>query len=166
MIDEKQFKECIIIPTLQHLDPIIPYSTAAVELLLGTAIVESGLTYLRQLGRGPALGVYQMEPATYNDIWRNYLRYNKTLADLVRTLDSYEAPPLSHALTGNLFYATAMARVHYLRVKEAIPNELEYNEEHSYIFALAQYWKDHYNTHLGAGTVEKFVEAWEGCDCG
>ena len=33
------------------------WSPSAEELVLGTAIVESGLTYLRQWGDGPALGL-------------------------------------------------------------------------------------------------------------
>jgi hypothetical protein len=38
------------------------WSEAAGELVLGTAIVESNLTYLKQHGEGPALGLWQVEP--------------------------------------------------------------------------------------------------------
>jgi hypothetical protein len=49
-------------------------------LLLGTALTESGdMHYLHQLGNGPALGVYQMEPTTHEDIYDNYLKYKKEL---------------------------------------------------------------------------------------
>ena len=39
------------------------WSPSAEELVFGTAIVESGLTYLKQHGDGPALGLWQVEPA-------------------------------------------------------------------------------------------------------
>ncbi len=48
-------------------------------------------------------------------------------------------------------YAAAMARVRYLRVKEAIPKDPR---------DIAAYWKQYYNTPLGAGTVEKFIADW------
>lgn len=47
-------------------------SSSAVNLLLGTAAQESAFgTYLRQIGGGPARGVFQMAPATAKDIWEN-----------------------------------------------------------------------------------------------
>jgi hypothetical protein len=26
---------------------------------------------------------------------------------------------------------------------------------------MASYWKEHYNTYLGAGTVEEYIENWQ-----
>ena len=46
-----------------------------VQLLLGTAAVESYFIYRRQLGGGPAVGLWQMESRTARDIFDNYLRY-------------------------------------------------------------------------------------------
>ena len=58
------FRADVIQPTLAHLDgddaPRFQ-GLAAENLLLGTALVESGLHYLHQLGGGPALGIYQIE---------------------------------------------------------------------------------------------------------
>jgi len=59
VIDREQFIDLIIEPTLEELGM---FSAAASELVLGTAIQESRLTYIKQLGTGPALGVCQMEP--------------------------------------------------------------------------------------------------------
>jgi hypothetical protein len=65
------FLTTIIEPVLHHLTEI-PYDRAAAQLLLGTALKESlQLKYRRQI-QGPALGYYQMEPATHDDIWNNY----------------------------------------------------------------------------------------------
>jgi hypothetical protein len=70
--DKKQFRD-LIQRTLQDLGM---HSESAVNLLLGTAAQESQFgTYFRQIGGGPALGVFQMEPDTEIDIWDNYLRY-------------------------------------------------------------------------------------------
>lgn len=69
-----QFYELVLRPTLQHLAPLIPYSVAAEALVLATAVAESRLDALRQMGGGPALGVHQMEPTTHNDIWDNISR--------------------------------------------------------------------------------------------
>ena len=44
------------------------WSRSAEELVLGTAIVESGLTYLKQYGDGPALGAdgNKLRPAQFD----------------------------------------------------------------------------------------------------
>lgn len=63
-------RDLIIRPTLVEMGH---YSPAAEALLLGTAAHEShGGRYLSQI-RGPARGIYQMEPATHDDLWRHYL---------------------------------------------------------------------------------------------
>jgi hypothetical protein len=53
-------------------------------------------------------------------------------------------------LISNIKYAVAMCRVHYWRRPQAMP-------EANNIKALGEYWKDHYNTIHGAGTVEEFI---------
>lgn len=155
MIDVIHFKELIIEPTLKRFDL---YSEAATNLLLGTAIQESRLTYLKQLGNGPALGVYQMEPSTHDDIWENYLKFNTVLRWRIGGGDkSAHTPtrPRSHkSLVSDLAYATIMARIHYLRRPEALP-------EADDVEGMAQYWKDHYNTHLGKGTAAEYLDGWE-----
>lgn len=147
-MDEKQFLTFIIDPILKSL---ALWSPSARVLLLGTALVESRLQYIHQIGGGPALGVYQMEPDTHEDIWVNYLNFKPALADNVIALRllSYRALPSAAAeMQGNLYYATAMARVHYRRVREALP-------AHEDAAAMARYWKTYYNTPKGAGTIEK-----------
>lgn len=146
MIEPKQLLVEIIRPTLYALE--LP-GQAAEALVLGTAMAESGCgTYLRQLGGGPALGIYQMEPATHDDLWKNWLRYRPELTDRVeRMLGAYPTEK-SAALIGNLYYATAMCRLHYRRQPQPLPawDDAE---------GLAKYWKKYYNTHLGKGTVRK-----------
>ena len=67
MIDRHQLDRDIIEPVLSRLHAASP---AARALLLGTAAQESAMgRYIRQLRGGPALGIFQMEPATHDDIW-------------------------------------------------------------------------------------------------
>jgi hypothetical protein len=150
MINPVQFRELIVRPTLQSMDA---WSEAAENLLMGTAMQESHLTYLKQLGGGPALGVYQMEPATCGDIWDNYLHHRSELRSIVSKFQATWKGDDSE-LVWNLTYATAMCRVHYLRVSEALPDALD-------ILGLASYWKSYYNTPLGAGTVNEFIENYQ-----
>ena len=148
-INDYQLRQLIIVPTLTHLDLL---TDSAVSLLLNTAKTESSLHYLTQLNGGPARGLWQMEPATHDDIWTNYLSYRDELADLVRALAIGEKQvPDSEQMVGNLFYACAMARIHYLRVEAPLPAAYD-------LTGQAIYWKQYYNTELGAGTPEHFIE--------
>lgn len=148
-LNEEQLVELVIEPVLKHLGLDSP---AATELVLNTAKAESEIEYLRQLGGGPALGIYQMEPATHDDLWENFLRFPrwKDLARRVQSLAINKGTPDSQQLIGNLYYATAMCRVHYYRVPDALPAAGD-------LAAQAAYWKRHYNTHLGRGTEEHFL---------
>lgn len=142
-IEVAQLREQIVAPVLRYLDL---YSKAAEQLVLGTALVESHGSYLKQLGKGPALGLWQMEPATAYDIWHNYLTFNLGLgakvAGLMTALDTDDEVEM----IGNLYYGCAMCRVHYRRVKASLP-------EAGDTLGLAHYWKSYYNTVKGAGNV-------------
>lgn len=61
------------------LDKIGLWSHSAEELVFRTAIVESGLTYYKQHGKGPALGLWQIEPATHEGLYTNFLNYRPEL---------------------------------------------------------------------------------------
>jgi hypothetical protein len=138
---------------LEHvIDPALRrvrlYSPAAALLLLGTAITESELTWLRQHNGGPARGLWQMEPATHDDIWRNYLRYRVDLHD--RVIDCMtEAEDGHQQLVSNLTYAAVMARLVYWRHEDPLPAADD-------VDAQARYWKRHYNTTRGAGRPEDY----------
>jgi len=146
----KHFLTSVIRPTLIQIGL---HSKAAEELLLGTAIVESDLKHRRQLGGGPARGFFQMEPATHDDIWDNYLKYRNELAEKVGALVVPYRDGLT-ALEHSDRYASAMARIHYLRVSEALPAAGD-------IKAMAKYWKKYYNTSAGKGKPEHFVAKWK-----
>lgn len=144
---EQVLKEC----PRQQLNTI-----QAVDLLLLTAATESHLgTFIRQV-RGPAEGIFQMEPATEKDIWTNFLGFPKNweLAEWALSYTNGRQPHLEvrvRDLVHNMAYQIAMCRIHYWRKPGALPNPAHKNYE----LGLAAYWKKHYNTHLGKGTVEK-----------
>lgn len=146
--DKNQFRD-FIKRTLQAVDL---YSEAATDLLMKTAAKESNFgTYLYQVGSGPAKGVFQIEPNTEKDIWLNFLRFNPVLTGKIKTLTGVDGPNVS-ALEGDLRYQVIMARLVYYRVAKPLPMPGD-------IEAQAHYWKQHYNTAAGAGTVEGFIEA-------
>ena len=119
----------------------------AVELLLGTAAQESHLgKYRKQIGGGPALGIYQMEPATFDDIVKNYLSSKPVLKEKIIEVSGVTELN-SKDLVNNDRLSTCMARVHYLRVKEGIPSSLD---------GQARYYKKYYNTYLGAATEQEY----------
>ena len=159
MFEPYQFCADVIEPALKEVDL---YSRGAEQLLLGTACVESNLgTYLRQI-RGPAMGVFQIEPNTHADIWTNYVAYRPHLKS---KLTNMVAPsqwrtdmrrPHHYALIHQLAYTTAIARIVYRRSPDAMPEEDDWE-------GMAKMWKKVYNTPLGAGTEEKFMSALQTC---
>jgi len=86
-IDALHIRHEIIRPVLKHLDPVIPYSMAAENLLMGTCAQESRMgQFLVQLDKGPAKGIFQMESSTEDDIWLSYISYREDLGDIVGEL--------------------------------------------------------------------------------
>lgn len=148
MIDLEQFRDLIVDPVLEDLGL---YNVAASELVMGTGIQESRFTFIKQIGGGPALGFFQMEPATHRDIHINFLGYRDELRSKVAAIARYPAEiPAPEIMIYNLRYAVAMCRVHYRRVREPLPTAGDLEGQ-------AAYWKEFYNTPLGKGTVEEYV---------
>ena len=98
-----------------------------------------------------------MEPSTHSDIYKNYLAYQDDFrASLLGLTLKQGETPEEHAfqMTWNLRYGAAMCRLKYYRSPKALP-------EAGDLEAQARYWKSIYNSELGAGTVEKYIEAWQ-----
>ena len=157
MIDIKQFQDLIIDPALEEIGM---YSLAASELVLGTGIQESHLTYLVQLDGDDqpyddAIGLFQMESATFLDLWQNWLRHRVPLAHTVRKMcGSGREDPTPEVMVYNLRFAAAMCRLHYRRVREGLPAAGD-------VQGQARYWKKYYNTRFGAGTEGEYIRNWE-----
>jgi len=134
-------------------------------LMLGTAAAESGLVFRKQFNDGPARGLWQMEPATGRDVFIHFLAFKHELrARLVEMWfeihSSIQSIPyiedIEHHLECYDDFACAMARIHYLRDPDPIPDTLQ---------GQAEYWKRVYNTPTGAGTVEHYLSMWDQCRC-
>lgn len=150
-LDSIQFRINIVRPVLTRLNL---YSPAAETLLLGTAMVESGLKYITQLGRGPARGLWQMEGATHQDIHVNFLKFRPELQRLVLQYVGSALMPDPDVMAGNLYYAAAMCRVHYLRAPGSLPDAKD-------AMGMALLHKQHYNTAGGATEIEQSVKCFQ-----
>ncbi|KXV18208.1 hypothetical protein [Gluconobacter oxydans] len=153
-LDVRQLKYEIVRPTLIALGL---WSSAAENLLTGTALAESRAAYVRQVGGGPAVGLWQMEPATHDDCWTNFLNF-PAQSRLATVCTRMRAPDLSASaqLVTNLRYACAMARIRFYRARDALPASTD-------AAGLSVYHKLHYNTAQGAAdpvaNVAFFAEA-------
>lgn len=157
MINPIHLRQLIVDPVLKYLEM---YSPAASNLLMGTAAQESRLGYfLMQVDahnrpQGPALGIFQMEPTTHDDIWETYLnRPDKSeLSTRMRTEFSYIPDP--ERMIWDMKYATAMARLKYWRDPEPLPQAGD-------IEGLAHIYKRVFNSPQGKATVQEFVDNYE-----
>jgi len=124
------------------------HSVDAENLILGTIAQESAYgKYRKQLGNGPALGICQMEPNTFNDIIKNYLHYHPDVTEKIKAVCHVNIL-VPADLVSNDRLAVCMCRVHYLRVAEKMPVTIE---------GYAAYWKRYYNTIKGKGTEAEFI---------
>ena len=129
------------------------YSDDALALVVRTGMAESGYRALKGYGDGnPAIGFWQIEPATLDDMIDNYIKYRSKykieLIDLGMKFDNNKII----SVMSNMAIQAALCRLHYRRDKNPIPSWTD-------LEAQGVYWKRIYNTPLGRGTVEHFVEA-------
>ncbi|WP_417451267.1 hypothetical protein [Kordiimonas sp.] len=145
--DANTFLARVIIPVLADLGMDSP---AAEKLLMMTAAHESmGFRYRVQVG-GPALSYFQIEPATLEDLYVNYLSFRRGRQAM---LDAYLPDGMSRtqALEQDDHYACAAARLLYARMPEALPDVAD-------DMALAAYAKRNWNTSYGNATPEKYLD--------
>jgi hypothetical protein len=133
----------------QVLTPLGLYSPDAEELLMATCAQESLMGQYRHQVSGPAVGIFQMEPRDFDDIWTNYLAYHWDLAAAIRALSTSLIPQAAE-MQDNDALAIAMCRVHYLRAPTGLPSGSSLN-------AMWAYYKQYYNTPAGAAKQIDFV---------
>ena len=142
----QQFRRYVIRATLEHLGE---HTDAFEELLFMTVAHESLGGRLLHQHRGSAVGVFQIEPRTHDDIWKNYLAYKPRMAAKVKALAStYTA---EECIT-NLKYCCAMAAMVYIRAKDDVPSNPKD------LWALAAFYKLYYNTYLGSATLKQTID--------
>jgi len=129
------------------------YSADAEEILLMIAAHESTLGKdLRQIGGGPALGVYQIEPATMYDNYGNFLNSRKAILKQVEDVSGVFSPSEYH-LQYNPIYGTIHARLKLYRSKGPLPPASDPQ-------AMAVYAKECFNSRDGAATPEMYLGAY------
>jgi hypothetical protein len=149
MFDITQFREDILIPAMQalqiHGEPIR-------ELLVFTCAVESnGGTYLKQI-KGNALGIYQIEPNSFTDLWYNYIIRKPDIVNMLSLNLNINRIPAPHDLISNLTLATVCCALYY-QSKNAKPTSLDENE-------LWDIYKTLYNTVDGKAEKEPSIKAY------
>ena len=122
-------------------------------LVFRTGMAESGYRHLSQMGSGPAVGFFQVEPATIDDTWNNYAVYRKPIMDILKDM-GFDPNNSKISVMSSIALQAAFCRLKYRRDRLSIPPADD-------IYAQAAYWKRVYNTELGKGSVEHFVKANE-----
>lgn len=150
-MDIRQFAAWIVRPTLHALDM---HGLAAERLMLGTAAHESdGLRFIRQVGGGPALSFFQIEPATARDVINRWMQApaRGRLWALFQTAFEFEAHHSIEArLLCDLRFACAVARLRYYMAPAPLPGADDLD-------GLAWYWGRHYQT----GSDPRKLMAWK-----
>lgn len=126
-------------------------SPQAEQLILGTALQETGIQNIKQYGSGPAQGYFQDEPIDFNDLMDNYLTYYQDYLEKLKTLIPDSVEISFSCILGYPIFAAAICRLHYLRAPDAIPLDLN---------SQAAYYKQYYNTPNGAATTEEYISKW------
>lgn len=150
MFDFDQFNDLILKPCLTDL---LLCSDKAIQLMAFTMANESQAgRFLRQI-QGPALGIYQMEPRTYNDLWENYISKKMNLVMILT--HHFNAPVMQpeERLIYDLRYATAMTRLYYAKFFEPLPEVGDMD-------ALWAYYKKYYNTSEGKANKVAALNAY------
>lgn len=150
MIPPKQFLDHVITPVLSvmaSVNPALGHPTAP-RLLLGTAVRESGIEALEQSGSGPALSMFQIEPTTFDWLWRDHVLVHSRLGAAVGRFLFQGIAPIDQ-LPGNQHLACAIARLRYWVVPELLPAPDD-------VDGMASYWGRHYQTK----NIQEQVARW------
>jgi hypothetical protein len=154
-IDANQLRTLVIRPAISAIGL---WSEDAEELLMLTAATESHLgQYIRQVGMNGssgAFGIFQMEKATYDLLWKNMILPNTSLKAKIRLFTGYEGKPVVERLITDLSLAAIMTRLFYFDIKSPLPPGNDSYE-------MAAYWKRWYNTEMGKGSMNKAMEDYK-----
>lgn len=160
-MNTEQLLELIITPTHKYMGG--NYQSDSADLLsLSTAAIESDCGYYIKQVNGPALGIWQMEPATHYDIWDNCDALNNPkFLQVIYKLDvsinpsNYDDDTEAHnCLIHSNGYACLMARLKYSMDSKALPEIT--GDRILDVHNFYHYYKRIYNTELGKSTFAKW----------
>ena len=118
----------------------------AMHMIIETAVTETGLGKIEDKTIGAGMGLTQFDKLPFDDIKARNMRLKKKIyEDLKVDIHLIDWDDLRY----NSFLALLFTRLFYLLKGDPIPKTIE---------ERAAYWKLHYNTRLGKGTVEHYLE--------
>ena len=121
------------------------YETAK-EMIIETAIAETGLGQIEDKTAGAGMGITQFDKLPFDDLKKRSLTYkDKILKDLGVDITLVEWEHLRY----NSFLSLLFCRLLYKPFSEEIPKDK---------LGRASYWKKYYNTKLGKGTIEHYMK--------
>jgi hypothetical protein len=119
-------------------------------LLMETALAETNYGNTPDLTPNSDFGVFQFTQTGLNAV----KGVSTDIKAKIRKRYGVEIDKLTTAsLAFNPLASTICARLYYLTIPAAIPNTLQ---------GRAEYWKKYYNSSLGAGTVQGYINAVKG----
>lgn len=142
-INVNDFRQYIVVPALSDLGHEFS-QPVAVQLLLATAAQETNMgSRLHQESGGPALGIFEMQPATYRDVLVRAPQRDQRLTAVLGADDL-------DRLIYDLRYATVMARLKYWLWPFPLPTT-------DAVDALWAYYKAAWNSEEGKATQIEFT---------
>lgn len=152
-MNPEQLLELIITPTHKYMGG--NYQSDSADLLsLCTAAIESDCGYYIKQVNGPALGIWQMEPDTHQDIWDNCDILRSDFGQIIRNLGPIYSALADNDLVDAPKYACAMTRLKYSMDSNPLPKVTGNRKEDEANFY--DYYKRVYNTELGKSTFIKW----------
>lgn len=150
MINPRLLLKHIIRPVLAGMEEFDPgISRSPVDFfLLGTAVQETMLRTRAQYGNGPAKSLWQIEPATANDVFDRYIIKRPGLHHYISNLSTFNRAVMEE-IEVNDFFACAVARCIYRYRPGWVDSPLS-------SWDLAVWWKNRYNTVAGKGNPKSF----------
>lgn len=118
------------------------------KLLLETAGAETLKGKLKDPTKYAGMGITQFDKMPFQDVKDRVRSIDKIKVNNYFDID-LDLVEWEH-LRYNPLLAMIFTRLKYKKIKEVIPKSLS---------GRAMYWKDHYNTLLGKGTVKHYIEA-------
>ncbi len=150
-IDALHLLQEAVRPALVNMGPA--YATVSAEqIVMGTAALESRLIWLRQHGKGPARGLWQMEPPTFYDLIARCpfsLLANVLGMSTVKTATQVYV----NEICWNLRLGAAMCRLKYRDDPHPLP-------EPGDVHGMEVIHKRCYNSVLGKTKPGEFTRAW------
>lgn len=127
----------------------------AIEIMEGTCAAETGFCTFKDNYFDEGAGPFQIDKIRYVDIIE-YICARKRFVEIfydlgIPVFDIYELPRNGYDwLNLSPLYSCMIARVGYMMIPERLPTVGDHEDQ-------ARYWKKHWNSEKGKGTIEHYL---------